>query len=147
MVWVKDKKQDKDQGKKANPLSISNKTTNKYSKEFDQLIIDHGTTGGDALGFCGLIGITKDTFDDWKKKYPSFSKAAEIAEHKAYYYWELLNRKSGVDSNASVIKFNMVNRFGWSTEDDFKRKIKNLKDELTVARNKGKKGKIIQIDV
>ena len=122
-----------------------------YKPEYDIMIIDHCAKGFSVESFAGLVGVDRDTIDNWIKLHPSFSEARKKASEASRMFWEksaidnLISKtvtvKKGNESktessqlNAAIWVFNMKNRFGWSDrkeitiEDKPKRLVINTDD-------------------
>jgi transposase len=66
---------------------------------------------------CAELGIWKDTFYAWVKKYPRFSDAYQRGLDLSQAWWERLGRggASGtLDIQPTTWIFNMKNRFKWT---------------------------------
>lgn len=59
----------------------------KYSKEYCSLLIDTLVEGKSIDCFCVLVGVTKTTVYNWRKKYPEFEYSFELAEcaYRSYF--------------------------------------------------------------
>jgi len=87
----------------------------KYDKKYCQMLLDHMEQGLSFEAFAGLLRVTKSTIYEWKKKHPDFSYAALIGVELSRLDWEKVAvdaaRSPGANYNATMIKFNMMNRF------------------------------------
>lgn len=91
----------------------------KYKPEYDEMLIEHMSSGLSFESFAGVISVNQDTLHEWAKVNPSFSEAKKIAFSKCRCWWE----KAGISGlwgskdstfNAAVWIFNMKNRFKWT---------------------------------
>lgn len=77
-------------GSKGNEDDIdkSNPWGSKYSESMCLEIIEMFSEGKTRSQFCAHHTISKQTFDNWKRKNPLFSKACEVAHEKARAYYD-----------------------------------------------------------
>lgn len=92
----------------------------KFKQSFCKDLIDHMSTGADFRSFAGRCGVSEPTLYNWRKVYPSFQDAFDIAIERCYTWWEAQSRKpysakDRMDTGMFVI--NMRNRFKWLTRD------------------------------
>lgn len=71
-----------------NPFGAS-----KYTDAFCEQIIEMFTLGKTVANFCAFIGIGKDTFCKWRRKYERFDRAVIVAEQCARDYWDNVRDK------------------------------------------------------
>ena len=92
----------------------------KYHKIYIEKMLEHFGEGGWAESYCGEVGIAKDTFYAWLKKYPEFSDAYKIARMKSHLWWSQVIRGMAVGmekfrySNMGAVAMVMKNTHGWS---------------------------------
>ncbi len=92
----------------------------KYKKSYGKALIKHCENGGWAMSFCGEIGISRDTFYAWIKKYPYFSDTYKIARQKSQLWYakllrqQALGRGPGSKGNLGAIIWIMKNCHGWT---------------------------------
>lgn len=94
-----------------------------YREEYCNLMLELiGDQGYSVIRFCAHLSIAKDTFYNWLTLFKEFSDAYEIAKVKLEAYWEfnLINMQQGEKVNSSLVKFHMVNRFGWTDRQEQK---------------------------
>lgn len=86
-------------------------------------IIEAGREGKTVAEMAAEIGITRETFNQWRKDKPEFSDAVKIGLDMAQGWWEGLGRKGAAgmsEINPTVFIFNMKNRFreDWRDKHD-----------------------------
>lgn len=116
----------------------------KYKPEFAKQLPSMFDNGESVVEVCVALGIRKDTFYNWCKKYPKFSDAYKEGLERSEAWWQRLGRAGALGSqkiNPTTWIFNMKNRFKWTdrTEvsqtgdvtirEDKTEKIKALTDE------------------
>jgi transposase-like protein len=62
----------------------------KYDPKFCDTCVELGKQGASQKMICSQIGINKGTLDAWRKKYPEFADAMDLALVHAQAYWETL---------------------------------------------------------
>lgn len=62
----------------------------KFKPHYCDLLIDIFSDGGTINAFCVATGISKRTFFYWRRAYPDFEEAYDMAYCRALYYWEQL---------------------------------------------------------
>ncbi len=60
----------------------------KYKPEFCEKLIAHRKQGKTMDSFVAVVGVTKQTLDNWRKNYPEFAEAWELGNGHAHYWWE-----------------------------------------------------------
>ena len=86
----------------------------KYTKDIAETLADQFKDGQSVIEVCGQIGITKDTFYEWVKKYPDFSDSYKKGLELSQQWWEKLGRAGTVGKipvNTVMWIYNMKNRF------------------------------------
>lgn len=76
--------------------------------------------GASDVEICRLIGITKQTFDNYYSTNPSFKKFVEMGRTLSAAWWHSQGRLN-LDNrafNTSLWTFNMKNRFGWAEKSE-----------------------------
>ena len=93
----------------------------KYRPEMCQKIIDLGREGASITEMATKIGISRETFNVWRKDNEAFGKAVEIAVQEAQTWWEAKGREATFGGhpgfNATAWLFQMKNRFGQDYSD------------------------------
>lgn len=105
----------------------------KYNDEFCDVVIQEMSNGASIEEVAATLGITKDTFYQWVKRYKDFSDAKKIGEEKSKAWWMKQGRGGlWADSqqetkkiNAVLWYMNMKNRFGWSDKHQVDVNLKN----------------------
>lgn len=59
-----------------------------FKPEMCETLIEMGKTGASQKMMFSAIGITKGVAEDWKKKYPDFADALELAIVHSQAHWE-----------------------------------------------------------
>lgn len=104
----------------------------KYKPEYCQWLIDHMSKGLSLECFAAKIDVDPHTISNWIKTNAEFNAAAKIGAAKSQLWWEeqgieglystteyseVTGKPTGSKSmNATVWKFNMENRFKWSSQ-------------------------------
>ncbi len=63
-------------------------TVAKYTPSMCQVMIDMGMEGASQKMIWSALGISKNTAESWKKKYPDFAEALELSRVHSQAYWE-----------------------------------------------------------
>jgi len=109
-------------GKKGRPT--------KYSLKLCELLPAMFANGESVLEVCAELGIHKDTFFEWVKKYPDFSDSYKKGLELSEAWWTRLGR-IGSTGKLSIQPatwiFNMKNRFKWTDRQEL-----NVPDGLQV---------------
>lgn len=104
-------------------LKLGRKTV--YKPEYAQIALERLYTGMSKIQLCREFFISKDTMQEWEKRYPDFSAAVQHGVDYAEGYWigmghDNLNNK---DFNSRLYELNMMNRFGWNKKSDNKQEV------------------------
>lgn len=59
-----------------------------FKPEMCDELIEMGKSGASQKMMLSAIGIPRHTADDWKKKYPDFAEAMDLATVHSQAYWE-----------------------------------------------------------
>ena len=89
----------------------------KYKPEYCDLLLEMVNEGASFTEFCAKVGISRQTFHNWKDANEDFMDAYTRAELEGQAYWEKRLRSDlMIDSrsNAQLVKLYFANRFGWS---------------------------------
>jgi hypothetical protein len=94
-----------------------------YKKEYSGLLFEQMSAGKSVIQFCAGIGISRDTFYGWTRRYKSFEEAYKKGKEAAESYWESVCKRAmlgmpvaegdGGRFNTGLFCFYMKNRFGW----------------------------------
>lgn len=94
-----------------------NRRSNTYTKEVPNIVTAFLKKGYSRDVISAHLGISKDTFLQWRKKHPELEKAVEEGLIHSQLWWETLGIRAAQGKvrgfNASAWVFNMKNRFGW----------------------------------
>jgi hypothetical protein len=82
-------------------------------------VVTYQSNGHSVSEICVIWGVCKDTFYEWKKKYPEFDKACEIARLAMRAYFDRIGRENlvvdrSVKFNENLYKFLCYAHFGIS---------------------------------
>jgi len=75
------------------------KPTSKYDPAMCDRMIELGKLGASQKMMWSDIGISKTTADDYKKKYPEFAEALDLALVHSQAYWERLMLENAENKN------------------------------------------------
>jgi hypothetical protein len=75
------------------------KPTSKYDPAMCDRMIELGKQGASQKMMWSDIGISKTTADDYKKKYPEFAEALDLALVHSQAYWERLMLENAENKN------------------------------------------------
>ncbi|MDP4196890.1 MAG: hypothetical protein Q8940_17695 [Bacteroidota bacterium] len=90
-----------------------------YNKEYCDLVIQLGRVGYNFEEIAYEIGINKSTLYNWKKIYPEFKYAMEMAKlANAHWWWQLARDHVTKKFNFGVFKFVMVNNHNYRDTSD-----------------------------
>ncbi len=89
------------------------KTRQAQKRLFDD-ILAAGRGGQSHAQIAEMIGIGRDTLQNWIKHKPELSRIMALADDYALAWWEALGQKQAEtrEGNSSVFIFVMKNRFG-----------------------------------
>jgi hypothetical protein len=86
-----------------------------YRDEHCQTVIECGAQGYSLMEMCFTVCRSYETFQNWQKLHPEFSKAVKTAKSLSQAWWERKGREATfgeVDGfNATSYIFQMKNRF------------------------------------
>ena len=109
------------------------KFVNKYEPKMCDVIIAMGKEGASQKMMWSQLGISKSTADNWKKKYPDFAEALEIALVHAQSYWEtqLLANVENKNFNSRLVEIALRGQFQQDYRETRDTKI-DLKAEVKI---------------
>ena len=89
------------------------KLVNKFEPKMCDTIIAMGKEGASQKMMWSQLGISKSTAEAWKKKYPDFAEALEIALVHAQSYWEtqLLANVENKNFNSRLVEIALRGQF------------------------------------
>lgn len=108
----------------------------KYKKDMLPVLIECGKQGMGVVEMCAEIGISRETFNEWRKSNKAFSDTVKEALAYSQAWWEKLGRDGSMGEkqiNATTWIFNMKNRF----RDDWRDKQEVEQSGITVVKIKG----------
>ena len=111
--------------------------TKKLVPKFDPAMCDQmiamGKEGASQKMMWSQLGISKNTADAWKKKYPEFAEALDIALVHAQSYWEtqLLANVENKNFNSRLVEIALRGQFQQDYRETRETKI-DLKAEIKV---------------
>lgn len=92
-----------------------------FDPKFCQQVIDLGEEGCSLTEMAVAIGVSRETFHNWREAHESFGKAVKMALENSQAWWESESRKATFGKtpgfNATSYIFNMKNRFGHDYSD------------------------------
>jgi len=87
----------------------------KYNQDMVKKLEAFGSNGEGVVEACLVLGISKETFYEWGRKFPEFSDAIKQFKLRSQVWWEKAGRAGAVGKlagfNARSYIFNMKNRF------------------------------------
>ena len=85
-------------------------------EDWEKIILSVGKDGGSAVEARSAIGIGRSAWETLLADSDVFRATVEEAQTLCQVWWEANGRKLAIDGggNATIWKFNMQNRFGWS---------------------------------
>jgi len=93
----------------------------KYSPKLCGLLPAMFANGESVVEVCAGLGITKDTFFQWVKKYKDFSDSYKRGLELSEAWWTKLGRAGSVGKSKiqpATWIFNMKNRFKWTDKQE-----------------------------
>ena len=93
-------------------------TLTKYLPEYDEAVYLHMSGGLSATSFGGVVHVSKQTLQEWRKKWPGFDQAIFRGEPARQLYWEQRLKATGRMDCAPVM-FALKNCSRNSGEDQF----------------------------
>jgi hypothetical protein len=112
--------------KKANPKS-------KYDPSMCQRMVDMGKTGASQKMIWADLGISRKTAEEYKKKYPAFEEALDLALVHSQAFWEreILSNLENKGFNSRLAEIALRGQF----QQDYRERVdikQNIKQEVTV---------------
>ena len=120
----------------------------KYMPEMDA-IAEAVLTSGDTLAdLAADLGIARDTLNDWRKKYLTFSAAVARGLRQSERWWRREGKAALKDGryNTNMYKFQMANRFGWSEKVETKTTVTHEIGEDTAALLADLRGERVKVE-
>lgn len=109
----------------------------KFETAMCDQMINMGKEGASQKMMWSQLGISKNTADAWKKKYPEFAEALDIALVHAQSYWEtqLLANVENKNFNSRLVEIALRGQFQQDYRETRETKI-DLKAEIKVDYQK-----------
>jgi hypothetical protein len=86
----------------------------KYDEAYCEMIVGFGKEGMSKAEMANAFDVTRETLDEWAKRYPDFSDALHRAQQSSLAWWENAARKGlpmGSSFNAALWAKSMNGRF------------------------------------
>jgi RNA-splicing ligase RtcB len=112
--------------KKTNPRS-------KYDPAMCERMVEMGKTGASQKMMWADLGISRRTAEEYKKKYPEFEEALDLALVHSQAYWErlMLANAENKNFNTRMVEIAVRGQFGETYKDN--REVKaDVKQEVTI---------------
>ena len=90
-----------------------NPSKSKYDPAYCEVMMREMAKGHSLVAVAAEIGVTRQTFDNWRKTYPEFQEAFEMGKVFSTRYWErrLIELSSDKDAgNPAAVIFGLKNR-------------------------------------
>ena len=118
-------------------MAASKKLVPKFEPKMCDQMIAMGQEGASQKMMWSKLGISKNTAEAWRKKYPEFAEALEIALVHAQSYWEtqLLANVENKNFNSRLVEIALRGQFQQDYRETRDTKI-DLKAEVKVDFNK-----------
>jgi len=97
-----------------------------YVPGYCEVLVDIMSEGKSLAAVAKAIGVTRKTLYDWAAKHDEFADAIEAGKDMSLAFWEdqAMDVAFGVNSgNASVLNFQMKNRFRSDYQDTIDNRI------------------------
>ena len=109
------------------------KLISKFEPQMCDTIIAMGKEGASQKMMWSQLGISKNTAESWKKKYPEFNEALDIALVHAQSYWEtqLLANVENKNFNSRLVEIALRGQFQQDYRETRDTKI-DLKAEVKI---------------
>ena len=116
---------------------VAKKSASKYDPTMCQTMVEMGKTGASQKMIWSQLGISKATADAYKKKYPEFAEALDLALVHSQSYWEsmLLANLDNKNFNSRLAEIALRGQFASDYKDRVDVK-QNVKQEVTIDFNK-----------
>jgi transposase len=92
---------------------VAKRYVSKYDPKMCDTIIAMGLEGASQKMMWSQLGISKNTADNWTKKYPEFAEALGVALVHAQSYWEtqLLANVENKNFNSRLVEIALRGQF------------------------------------
>lgn len=77
-----------------------------YKPEYCDLVRAFRSKGYSISAFCSYVSISRDSFYQWKQRYPEFKEAVDIGDNDSEFYFEKKSHdiiEGEVDANAQQV--------------------------------------------
>lgn len=104
---------DTDSEKNTPPMRYGGGKMIKYLPKYCDEVIELGKEGKSTTYMIGALGISKDTFYNWRDKFPEFDEAVKMAQLFSQQWWEDLGQAGTITKaiDATLWNRNMAVRF------------------------------------
>ncbi|QWY83341.1 terminase small subunit protein [Rhizobium phage RHph_X3_2] len=107
-------------------------TPSAYKPEYCELVVELLKDGGSLAVFRAHVGISKSTMHYWRKTYPEFEHACQLALDAAQLWWETIAKSAvtgtGAPKGASPVilagLYNRGHREEWSNKQEVEQTVK-----------------------
>lgn len=91
-----------------------------YKESYCDFVIKEFANGASIEEICWMLKIAKETFYNWKEKYPKFLDSINKGVSLSEGWWKNQGRKQLENKNFNFTGWymNMKNRFGWKDKHD-----------------------------
>lgn len=102
----------------------------KYKPEYCDQLVAHQSQGLSFGSFAGVIGVNKDTLQEWKKSFPAWAEACTKAYAACLLFYEQMGvlGMTGRTSDKGIKKFNPI-AYIYLTKNILKQDFKNNPEE------------------
>ena len=109
----------------------------KYRKEMCEEVIRFMAQGFSKAECSAHLGISEETFHQWKKSKPEFSEAVKEGSRQSSLWWAKIGMAGMTGKvpgfNATVWIFNMKNRHGWADKTEVAQTVEQtIQGDLTI---------------
>lgn len=118
-------------------MAVKKQPSSKYDPAMCQVMIDMGKQGASQKMIWSQLGISKSTADAYKKKYPEFAEALDLALVHSQSYWEsmLLANLDNKNFNSRLAEIALRGQFQQDYRDRMDIK-QDIKQETKIDFNK-----------
>jgi hypothetical protein len=115
---------------------MTKSVSSKYDPAMLETIIELGKTGASQKMIWSQLGISKTTAEAWKKKYPEFAEALDLALVHSQSFWEalMLANVENKAFNSRMVEIAVRGQF----QQDYRERLdvkQEVKSEITIDFN------------
>lgn len=115
---------------------MTKSVSSKYDPAMLETIIELGKTGASQKMIWSQLGISKSTAETWKKKYPEFAEALDLALVHSQSFWEalMLANVENKAFNSRMVEIAVRGQF----QQDYRERLdvkQEVKSEVTIDFN------------